>query len=115
MMKNLSYALLANTCSIILCLLSNPANAAGNDSGVVTILYSHPNASLFGIGAGAITGSPACNTTNQFAASNVTEVGKRTFALLLAAKLAGKPVGVIGTGACILIANREDISYVYMQ
>jgi hypothetical protein len=114
-MKILNHALLTTTCLILLCLLSNPANAAGNDTGVLTIVYSHPSASLFGIGVEPITGSPACNTTNQFASSNATEHGKRTFALLLAAKLANKPVSIIGTGACTLIVNREDISYVYMQ
>jgi hypothetical protein len=115
MMKILNHAPLTSTCLILLCILSNPANAAGNDTGVLTIVYSHPSASLFGIGTEPVTGTPACNTTNQFAASNATEHGKRTFALLLAAKLANKPVTIIGTGACALLATREDISYVYMQ
>jgi len=57
------------------------------------------------------TPRPACaaSTSYYMIARENSEVGKRQYAMLLAAKLAGKPVYIWGKGACVRWGDGEDI------
>jgi hypothetical protein len=65
--------------------------------------------------AGPHSNKPACNTAgDDWAISIVTASGMAMYALLLSAQKQGKPVTIVGSGACSAWADREAPLYIYV-
>src|SRR5688572_12712122 len=62
----------------------------------------------------APTGRPACaaNTAYWMIPNESSETGKKMYALLLSAQLAGRPVEIVGKNTCVRWGDGEDILYV---
>ena len=58
------------------------------------------------------TGTPACNTTIQFAISLTQPGGRAIINQLLHAQSMGYPIWASGTGLCDVISNRETVNYI---
>jgi hypothetical protein len=66
---------------------------------------------------------PACGTYTTgnnahgrwFAMALNTDGGREALRVATAAQLSGKKVRVTGTGGCLVNANKEDLSSIYMQ
>jgi hypothetical protein len=59
-------------------------------------------------------GACATSTTPHFVVNN-DDGGKTMVSLLLAAKMSGKKVHVVGRGTCSYIAGHEDVSLIYID
>ncbi len=101
------------TCAAI---LSLPA-AAGSQAGQLTVLRTRSSDNLvFFYLNGTATGRPACaaGTTYWMIKDENSATGKRQFAMLMSAMLAGKTVSVSGTGACTRWGDGEDVEEVVL-
>lgn len=63
--------------------------------------------------AGTATNRPACaaSTTYWMIPNENSEAGKKLYAMLLAAKLAGSRVSIVGKNTCARWGDGEDINY----
>lgn len=99
---------------IALLLASNLA-WAGSQSGLVSYLYVRDSDGLIYVYlTGTPSGRPACaaSTAYWMVPNENSETGKKLFALLLAAKLAGQQVQIVGKNSCARWGDGEDIDYV---
>lgn len=85
---------------------------AGSQTGTVENLYVRASDGLvyFALKGTAKTGSPACALIGYWMIKDEnSNAGKRQYALLLAAQLAGKTVVVSGMNTCTRWADGEDV------
>lgn len=95
-------------------LASVPAAEAGTQTGTITSLYVRDSDGLIYLFmTGTATGQPGCATGNYWMVrAENSEAGKRQFATLLAAKLAGQTIQLIGKNTCVRWVDGEDIEEV---
>lgn len=94
-----------------LCLSLAGASQAGTQTGVIENIYVRASDGLvyFVLKGSAKTGSPACATIGYWMLKDENSAaGKRQYALLLAAQLAGKTIVVSGFNTCTRWADGED-------
>lgn len=97
-------------------LLSTPATA-GTQIGQVTELRTRARDNLiYFYLTGSASGRPACAAGYAYwmIKDENSATGKRQFAMLMSAMLAGKTVSVSGTGACTRWADGEDVEEVVL-
>jgi hypothetical protein len=110
----LAAAMLASLCAV-----ATPAFAAGQ-TGFIRDLYVRDSdglilVDLFGPADFRVV-HPACaSQTYWVIPSETTESGKRLFATLLAALIAGEKITIYGKNTCTRWANGEDIDTVGVQ
>jgi hypothetical protein len=93
-------------------LLSMAGSAA---PGILSDAYVMSTGVAMVISNGARSGAPACATVyNRFAVDATTAAGKAQLAALLAAFTSGKPVEIVGTGACTAWPDTESINFVHV-
>lgn len=87
---------------------------AGSSAGLVSSILVHtPNLLMFKIGT--ISGTPACNATQEWAISMDKLEAKPMLAILLSAQAQGKQVYVHGyTNTCADWGDRELPSYIVL-
>ena len=91
------------------------ASASGLVNGTLKTIITFDNTYAFFTLSQALdgtTGTPACNTTGQFAISLTQPGGRAIINQLLHAQSMGYAVWASGTGACDVITNRETINYI---
>jgi hypothetical protein len=96
----------------------SPLATASEVTGNITYLEVRDSDGLiYTVIAGARSAKPACaQSTYYFMIKDENSgTGKRTYAMLLAAKLAGKAITVYGTGTCTRWPDGEDISGVNLS
>lgn len=116
-MKLIKYGMAA--VSFLVALSPAAAFAGGTQSGLVAQLdfrsgdVGTPNDSLVVVTLSASspkTSSPACATLPYwFIRDAKSEIGKQQIALLMTAKVLGRSVTILGTGACARWGDGEDI------
>jgi hypothetical protein len=75
---------------------------------------------LIAVDAGAIlfrvdaakSGGPACDTAHRWSIAANTSNGQALAATFLSAYMAGRTITVVGTGACTIWGDSEDVSYI---
>ncbi|QNM98929.1 hypothetical protein H9L41_10415 [Chitinimonas koreensis] len=84
---------------------------AGSQAGQITKLIVRASDGLiYFFLDGTPTGRPTCADAPYWMIKNEnSNVGKQQLATLLAARAAGQPVAVTGTGACTRWSNGEDV------
>jgi hypothetical protein len=99
----------------VLILSSMPCLAGSAAPGMLSDVYLMSSGVAMVITNGARSGAPACATVyNRFAVDATTAAGKAQLAGLLAAFTSGKPVEILGTGACTAWPDTESINYVHV-
>lgn len=96
------------TCAAI----ASPPAAAGSETGQITALRtrSSDNLVFFNLN-GTLTAKPACARHAYWMIKDENSAtGKRQFAMLMSAMMAGKTVSVSGTGACTRWGDGEDVA-----
>ena len=99
--------------SAILCLLAFPA-MAGSQVGYITFVEVRDTDGLvyFGL-SGTPTGKPACAVFPAWTVPNEgSDTGKKLFAMLMGARLAGQQVSVSGKNTCVRWGDQEDVASV---
>jgi len=95
-----------------------PHASAGEVTGLVTdVLVRDSDGLVYVLVAGTGTNRPACAATTSYwmIPNENSEAGKKLYALLLAAKVSGMRVQVIGKNTCLRWGDGEDILYVNMH
>ncbi len=88
---------------------------AGNQTGTIEALHVRAADGLvyFTLKGGAKGGSPACATISYWMVKDENSAaGKRQYALLLAAHLAGRPIIVAGADTCTRWSDGEDVNII---
>lgn len=103
--------------SLVTCaaFVSLPA-AAGSETGQIMYLRTRASDNLvyFALN-GSASGKPACARYAYWMIQDENSAtGKRQFAMLMSAMLAGKAVTVSGTGACTRWSDGEDVEEVVL-
>lgn len=104
---------MAATCAALTC----PPAAAGSETGQITALRtrSSDNLVFFNLN-GVPTGKPACARYAYWMIKDENSAtGRRQFAMLMSAAMAGKTVTVSGTGACTRWGDGEDVEEVVLH
>lgn len=107
-------------CAILgVCVLapSLPARA-GQASGVITnLIVRDADGLVYVYLSGAPSGRPACASATVYwmIRDENSETGKKTYAALLAAQLAGRNVTIYGANTCLRWGDGEDISGVVVS
>lgn len=103
---------------VTLLALSATATAYGGDALMGTLSQPHfmANGVVLVSSDGQRLGTPTCaqGSPTRFAIDASTAAGKVQLAGLLSAHATGKPVRIIGTGACSIYSDSETISYFYI-
>jgi len=111
------------TASALLAFLATSTAFAGDTTGTITRLFAYENGrhyALIQLDVPPAGTRPACatSTSNVGAVDLSNASGQAQFAMLLTAQSLGRQVRVSGvgdiTGACSLVSNTENVSYVYM-
>jgi hypothetical protein len=92
--------------------------AAGTQTGTITNLITRDSDGLvFVYLTGTASGRPACAAGTQYwmIPNETSESGKRMYASLLAAQMAGRVVIITGKNTCIRWGDGEDINMVQTQ
>lgn len=90
--------------------LSVTAAHAGSEVGVITELHARNDGLVAFELSGTHADRPACATHEYWIIQNENSAfGQRQFALLQQAYLSGRPVSVIGLGACPRWGDGEDV------
>ncbi len=91
-----------------------PAAEGGTQTGTITTLYVRDGDGLIYVYmTGTASGRPVCATGSYWMVrAENSEAGKRHFAALLAAKLAGQTVQIVGKNTCLRWVDGEDIEEV---
>lgn len=94
----------------------SPPAAAGSETGQITTLRTRASDNLvFFTLNGSASGKPACARYAYWMIKDENSAtGKRQFAMLMSAMLAGKAVTVTGTGACTRWGDGEDVEEVVL-
>ncbi len=91
-----------------------PADAGTAAASLLHTINFLPNGVVIVYSDGSRSGAPACATQiARFAIDSTTPGGKSQLAGLLAAYAIGKPVVILGTGACEVYGDSETINYFY--
>ena len=101
---------------ILLVLLAASINAsAGSVTGKVTKvrIRSSDNLHLVEV-SGKVLNPPSCRTRNYWMLDEKTETGKNQLSMLIAARLSGTTVTIIGAGTCKRWGDGEDIQEVHL-
>ena len=98
--------------SLIL-MFSSATYAGGTATGRIlgVIPYSTSTEEVLIIKVENLSGTPACNTTSQFAITESHPRYKNTHAAALAAYMGGITITVKGHGVCTSRPNAEDMDY----
>lgn len=99
-------------------LLSSSYAIAGTQTGTVTNLIVRDHDALVYVHlSGTPSGRPACaaGTVYWIIPDETTDTGKRMYASLLAAQMAGRTVIIQGKGTCTRWYDGEDINVVLTQ
>lgn len=102
----------------LICAGTIPAPAsAGQQSGrVVQLIVRASDGLIYAYLDGAASGKPACATNSYWMIkSESTLVGRQHHATLLAAKLSGKTLLLIGANTCTRWGDGEDINEIWLQ
>lgn len=97
-------------------MLSSAAFATGSQYGAVrSIVVRASDGLVYFYLDGAITGRPGCSEQPYWMIKDENSpAGKRQLAVLMAAKISGQPVSVVGTGACTRWSNGEDVDVIVL-
>ncbi len=98
-----------------LCLCLSSASIAGTQTGTIEHLYVRASDGLvyFVLKGSAKAASPACAKIGYWMLKDENSAaGKRQYALLLAAQMAGKSIAVSGSDTCIRWADGEDVDMI---
>lgn len=89
---------------------------AGNITGTVDTLITRASDGLTYVQINAVaSGHPSCATGSYWIIKDESsEAGKKQYAMLLAAKLSGTPIKIIGSNTCTRWADGEDIDEMYL-
>jgi hypothetical protein len=94
-----------------LCFGASGLASAGSQTG--HIVHLHVRASdglIYVILDGPVSGRPACATINYWMVKNETSsTGKQQLAQLLAARVSGQEITIVGTNTCTRWSDGEDI------
>jgi hypothetical protein len=88
---------------------------AGTVEGTISHLYQRSSDGLVILYvSGTASGRPTCaaSTVYWIVKDENSSAGKGHFAMLLAAKIAGKSVRIVGANTCVRWGDGEDINYV---
>lgn len=88
-----------------------PAQATGQNAGVVINLVVEGNGALMFQLTGTYTGAPACDTASRFGIDTGTAPGKTMASAVLGAYFSGKPLTAYGTGTCTVWGDTENLSF----
>jgi hypothetical protein len=91
---------------------------AGEGIGTVNRLIIRDSDGLIYVDLSAApTGRPSCASTTTYwmIPNENSETGKKLYALLLSAQLAGRTVSIVGKNACVRWGDGEDILYVILD
>jgi len=94
------------------CFLALSPAMAGSQYGTVTqIFVRDSDGLLYVVLSGSASGRAACasGTTYWMIPNETTDTGKRLYATLLAAEIAGRPVQIYGKNTCNRWVDGEDI------
>lgn len=101
--------------SLAITALVPAATWAGNVEGMVGSLSQRASDGLIVVYiSGTSSGRPACAASQLYwlVKDENSNVGKGQYAMLLAARLAGKTVRVVGSNTCTRWGDGEDINYI---
>jgi hypothetical protein len=102
--------------SLAICLLlASTVGNAGSVTGTVSEVIARASDGLTYVYMnGTSSGRPACaaNTSYWMIMSESSDVGKKQYAMLLAAKAGGIQLTIQGNNTCSRWADGEDISYI---
>ncbi|MGO4521586.1 hypothetical protein AB4076_13325 [Dyella sp. 2RAF44] len=89
---------------------ASTALAGGQSGNVTNVSVRQSDGVIYFTLDGTPTGRAACAASNNLwiIANENSESGKKQFAQLLAAKMNGTPITVLGTGACTRWPDSED-------
>ena len=90
---------------------------AGSQGGQVVELSvcSSDGLVYFKVSGGTRANSPSCATANYWVIQNEnSEAGKKQLALLLAARISGQNITVLGENSCTRWADGEDVKEIIM-
>jgi hypothetical protein len=94
-------------------MLAPLAASAGQVAGTINWLAHRTDGLMYVSINGTRTGSPSCATIGYFMVRDEnSEVGKKQFAMLLAAKATGARVEITGKNTCLRWGDGEDIDEV---
>jgi hypothetical protein len=99
--------------TLAIALVTAPARA-GTAAGK-PVLAAAGTSGLFVFEVGAISGRPACATSNQFAIDSNSTTGRVMIATVLSAQAQGRLVTVNGSGACEVWGDRETAAMIWTQ
>lgn len=91
---------------------------AGSQTGTIDTMQVRASDGLvyFTMKGAAKTGSPACQGNQYWMIKDENSAtGKRQYALLMAAQLAGKTITVIGFNTCIRWSDGEDVDRITLS
>ena len=99
------------TCAALVLMEASDGNA-GTVTGTVSAVITRASDGLtYAAITGTPSGQPACATHAYWMIMNETsETGKRQYAMLITAKVAGTSVTIIGNNTCTRWADGEDIN-----
>src|ERR1700741_3190204 len=91
-----------------------PSALAGSQTGYITFLEVRDTDGLIYFGlTGTASGKPTCAVFSAWTLSNEnSETGKKLFALLASARVAGQQVSINGKNTCVRWADQEDVASV---
>lgn len=114
-MKPLPIHTMLTSLAACMAIVSSPA-AAGSEAGQITTLRTRASDNLvFFTLNGSATNKPACARYAYWMIKDENSAtGKRQFAMLMSAMLAGKTVSVSGSGACTRWGDGEDVEEVVL-
>jgi len=109
--KNLRNTLVGIVSAFTLTMLVPTEASAGSVEGTISFSQRSSDGLIVVYVSGAITGRASCASTTTYwmVKDENSNVGKNQFATLLAAKMAGKTVRIVGTNTCSRWADGEDI------
>ena len=104
--------ILLTLCSAFLPLVANAGTVEGT---IDTVLVRESDGLTYFMISGTATGKPACATNTYWMIRDEnSEAGKKQFSMVLAAKMAGATVKVVGANTCTRWVDGEDVLTLYI-
>ncbi len=104
-------------CTVILCTASLYC-VAGTQVGTVSsvIVRASDGLTYFTLNGAAKSGNPACATKSYWMIKDEnSEVGKKQYAMVLAAQASGRELTVVGMNSCTRWLDGEDVNWMQLK